>query len=103
MIFSAADLAALLARPTPVLDDGNDWSALSGNTPGLLAYIATTCRDRGYADEADGVEQIVRAVGFRPDQVRRYAKELRALGFVRVADRLREIAGRRRNTLKPPA
>jgi hypothetical protein len=102
MILNAAELAAILARSTPVLDDGDDWSALSGNTPALLAYIATTSRDRGYADEADAVEQIVRAVPFRPDQCRRFAKELRAMGFVRVADRLAQIAGRRRDTLKPP-
>src|SRR4051794_34413525 len=57
----------------------------------------------GGEDECDAVELIARAANESPAAVRHSARLLRKLGYIKVADRLVEIAGRRKNELLPLA
>jgi hypothetical protein len=68
----------------------------------VLAYAATAARSLG-GGEADLVELIIRSNQVHPDEVRRVERTLRRLGYVKVCDRLREIAGRRKHSLRPLA
>jgi hypothetical protein len=96
----SSDLAELqrMAAVSPPESDGS-LSALE-TIPALFAYIATCARgsDR---DEADDVEVLARLAQLTPDEVRECAGTLRALGYVVAADRLKQIAGRRRHDLRP--
>ena len=70
--------------------------------PEIIAYVVTSCRADG-TDEGDIAELLVRASGMLPVAVRRAEKVLRPLGYRAVADRLSEIAGRRKHSLAPLA
>ena len=101
MSVDSADVAWLLhlEKTTPAPDD--DELAPLTTTPALLAFVATQARTEGDCDEADAVELIVRCAGFTPRDVRASERVLRRLGYRAVADRLREIAGRRKTSLRP--
>jgi hypothetical protein len=53
-------------------------------------------------DEADWIETFVRLQGMTPSEVRKHERVLRSLGYAKVCDRLREIAGRRKGSLVQP-
>jgi hypothetical protein len=68
----------------------------------LVAFtIAQVRAERWGEPEEDTVELLVRTIGLPPDRVRKLERELRPLGYTRVCDRLREIAGRRKHELVP--
>jgi hypothetical protein len=96
----AADVAALLAMEGE-FPDTDELLPLT-SIPAVLAFLATKTRADG-GDEADAVELAVRAADLKPSAARASERVLRRLGYVAVADRLREIAGRRKNGLKPLA
>jgi hypothetical protein len=68
--------------------------------PEVLAYVITQARATG-TDEADMVELTVRSAEMPPDDVRAAERVLRPLGHTVAADRLKLIAGRRKNALAP--
>jgi hypothetical protein len=76
-----------------------DLSPLT-SVPEVLAYVATAARS-GEVGEADMVELVVRLAGLTPAEIRDAEFTLRRLGYAEVCARLREIAGRRRTTLRP--
>jgi hypothetical protein len=63
----------------------------------MIAYTVACARNHG-DDEA---ELLVRVAEMSPVDVRQAELVLRPLGYLRVADMLRKIAGRRKNSLAP--
>jgi predicted alpha/beta hydrolase len=98
MTVTAADMAEL-ARLDAVVSEVDDLRPLT-SLPEILGYVATAARQAG-DDEADHAEMVIRAANIPPDTVRRSAAILAAMGFTVVAERLREIAGKRKRDLKP--
>jgi hypothetical protein len=98
MAVSLADMAEI-ARLDAVVPQSDDLAPLT-DLPQILAFIATAARQAG-DDEADAAEMVIRAADVPPDAVRRSAAILAAMGYSLVAERLREIAGRRKHKLKP--
>ncbi|SRR5258708_32586418 len=94
MAVDAADLERLkaLEATVPVSD------ALSPlvSVPQVLGYMVAVARSESL-DEADVVELVVRAADLGPDAVRHAAGILGKLGYRAVSDRLKQIAGRRKN------
>jgi hypothetical protein len=88
----------LMDAATPDLG-ANDLAALS-SIPEVIAFIVAVARAGGN-DECDMAETLVRFSDLGPDTVRGAERVLRPLGYGRVADRLRQIAGRRRKSLVP--
>jgi hypothetical protein len=68
----------------------------------LFGFVITDARMTG-DDEADTAETLARLAELSPREVRRIAVTLRALGYIAAADRLREIAGQRKHSLRPLA
>ena len=66
----------------------------------VLGYMIACARGQG-ANEVEWAEIIIRAAAMSPDQVRSYERTLRRLGYLAVADMMRQIAGRRKHTLRP--
>jgi hypothetical protein len=100
MTVTKADLdQALELEATLRADDSNELACLP-NVAGVLAYIAATARSEGES-EADHVEMVVRLSNMPPDEVRAVERELRALGYIAVCDRLRSIVGKRKRELAP--
>jgi predicted alpha/beta hydrolase len=97
MTVTAADMAEL-ARLDAVVPQNDDLAPLT-DVPQVLAFIATAARQAG-DDEADAAEMTVRAANVPPGTVRRSAAILAAMGFTVVAERLREIAGSRKHSLR---
>jgi hypothetical protein len=97
MAVKAADVAKL--RSMPDTHDVGDLAALQ-SIPEVIAYLATCARHEG-ADEADWAELLVRITDMATDDVRRVQAVLRPLGYSAVADRLRQIAGRRKHCRAP--
>jgi hypothetical protein len=95
-----ADLAELeeFAATSPNID-GGDLQALQ-SVPEVLAYLATYARAQG-RDEADDVEVVARFTELSPNDLRHAQAVLRPLGYTKVCDRLKQIAGRRKHELKP--
>ena len=79
--------------------DAIDMSALQ-STEEIIGFVIASARAEGL-DEVDLVEVLVRAIDLSPTDVRRAERVLRPLGYVAVADMLRNIAGRRKNSLAP--
>jgi hypothetical protein len=79
--------------------DAIDMSALQ-STEEIIGFVIASARAEGL-DEVDLVEVLVRAIDLSPDAVRRAERVLRPLGYIQVADRLRQIAGRRKHGLAP--
>ena len=98
MTVTRADMAEL-ARLDAVVSQVDDLSPLT-DLPQLLAYLATAARQAG-DDEADAAEMMVRAASVPPSTVRRSAAILQAMGYRSVAERLAQIAGRRKHALRP--
>jgi hypothetical protein len=95
-----ADLVRQVIAGSDALPDNDAGLPGLDTTAAVIAYHAATARADG-EDEADACELIIRAAGMPPTEVRADAKLLHALGFVAVAQRMKEIAGRRAKTLKP--
>jgi hypothetical protein len=68
----------------------------------VIGWIIAQARASG-ADETRWAEVLIRASEMLPDEVRRYERTLRRLGYVQVADMMRRIAGRRKRDLRPIA
>jgi tRNA A58 N-methylase Trm61 len=66
--------------------------------PEIAAYVVEMSRAEGF-DEADMVEAMVRAGDYTPADVRKIERVLRPLGYVVACDRLRKVAGKRRDKL----
>jgi hypothetical protein len=102
MAVSARDLEEVerLDQAAPKDDASTGRLAALESVTSLFAYLATAARadDR---DPADECELLVRYARMPPDEVRRVAANLKALGFTEVAQRLAEVAGRRRHGLRP--
>jgi hypothetical protein len=100
MSISRADLdrAIELERSVPPNDD-NELACL-GSIAAVIAFVAASARAEG-EDEADHAEMVVRLCEMPPDEVQKIERELRALGYTAVCDRLRQIAGKRKRDLKP--
>jgi hypothetical protein len=100
MPVSGADLEQLRSMIATVPNhDAPDLSALE-SVEELLGFLVADARSRG-ADEADMVEMFVRLAELSPDDVRAAQRVLAALGYRAVAARLKELAGRRKHTLRP--
>jgi hypothetical protein len=97
-MLSAVDLEAARALE-PSVPETDELSPLI-TISSVLAYTATAARADGDS-EADAAELVVRLADLTPDDVRQAAATLRALGYAEVANRLRQIAGRRRRDLRP--
>jgi hypothetical protein len=100
MPISAADVAEARRLGEMVPDhDAIDMTALQ-SIEEVIGYVIAAARAEG-DDEVDLVELLVRAADLTPDEVRRVERVLRPLGYVAVADMLRQIAGRRKRDLAP--
>ena len=95
----ASDLAEL-EKMSPLPPDGDTSLAALTTIPSLFAYMITCARSED-RDEADDCEVFARFTQLTPDEVRECAGTLKALGYVVAADRLKQIAGRRRHDLRP--
>jgi hypothetical protein len=100
MPVDAADVEQLRSM-IGTLPDHNaaDLSALE-STEEVLGYVIAVSRSEGW-DEVDMTELVLRAGEFSPHDIRRAERVLRPLGYVRVADMMRRIAGRRKHSLAP--
>ena len=83
----------------PAISDTDEMLSLV-TTAEVIGFVASTARTEGRS-EADDVELVVRAAGLGPDDVRQVERTLRALGYRSVAERLKQIAGRRIRSLAP--
>src|SRR3954447_17616921 len=96
--------AALLAEARAMVTAMPDHAALDltplTSLPEVLAFVATAARSDG-SDEGDLVELTIRLGGLTPAEARDAERTLRRLGYTLVADRLKQIAGRRRSGLVP--
>jgi hypothetical protein len=100
MTVSAADLLALRRLEETLPSYGAaDLSVLETVDEGL-AYVVADARATG-DDEADAVEMTVRHAGMTAPEVRQVAATLKALGYTTAAERLKQVAGRRRRDLNP--
>jgi hypothetical protein len=70
------------------------------STEEVIGYMIAEARLSGW-DESDQVETLVRLLELPPDEVRGIERVLRPLGYRDVCARLRQIAGRRKNSLMP--
>lgn len=97
-----ADLIELkkMEQAAPQYSAGPDLSMLA-TTEQVIVWVITDCRAAG-DDEVHGVELLIRHSNMSPGEVRSAERVLRRLGFIAVADTIRQIAGRRRDDLKPP-
>jgi hypothetical protein len=104
MPVNQSDLDRLHALEGSVPDDPT-LSCLQTGAEVVAFLIAQSRAEHDDCDEADLVELLVRAVrpGLSPNQVRRLERELRPLGYVAVAARLKAVAGRRKHKLAPLA
>jgi hypothetical protein len=102
MAVSARDLEEVerLDQAAPKDDASTGRLAALESVTSLFAYLATAARADD-PDPADECELLVRYARMPPDEVRRVAANLKALGFTEVAQRLAEVAGRRRHGLRP--
>lgn len=98
MAVDAAMLAEIRALDATVLPD-DELSPLV-TIPEVLAYTIAQAREQG-EDEVDMVELVIRSANMTPGAVRGAERVLAQLGYTSVAERLRKIAGRRKNGLAP--
>jgi hypothetical protein len=100
MPITAADVAQVIAMEAPN-NGGDDYELRALETSAsVLAFFVASARADG-EDEADLIELIIRSAEMPPDEVRRDAGLLHALGYTEVAAMMRRIAGRRTKTLVP--
>ena len=99
MPVSAHDLDDLARLQQAMAEHGVDLTALQ-SVAEVFAYLATVTRSDGN-NPADACEMLARHAQVPPAEVRRAARLLKALGYVEVAARLAEIAGRRKYDLRP--
>ena len=99
MAVSARDLEELKRMEAAAPESESGLEALE-TIPAVYAYLATCARQDG-DDEGDAVELLARFDEATAPEARAIAATLRRLGYVVAADRLREIAGRRRHGLAP--
>ena len=95
----SSDLAELAKMP-PLPPDGDTALSALPTLASLFGYMITCARAEDRS-EADDCETLARLVQLTPDQVRECAGILKALGYAVAADRLKQIAGRRRRGLRP--
>jgi hypothetical protein len=92
-------LAAAEALPPP--PDVSDLSALD-SAEQLVAFMYREFCSEGDVESAlDWVEMLIRSADFDAPRVRKIEKTLRPLGFVQLANWLKQIAGKRRRSLRP--
>ena len=97
----AADLAELRRLEQAAPDSGSDLSPLE-TIPAVFGFLIANARSEGSDDDgADQCELLARHAGMTASEVRTIAATLRRLGYAMAADRLRQIAGRRRHDLRP--
>jgi hypothetical protein len=100
MAISEADLAEVMSYEGRVPD--NPSLAVLETVEEVLAFAVAQVRAEEWDEsEEDVAELIVRGAGLNPDKVRRVERNLRRLGYAKVCDRLRVVAGRRRHDLVP--
>ncbi|WMT78828.1 hypothetical protein [Bradyrhizobium sp. Ash2021] len=100
MAIDAGDLETLKALEATVPETDTLWPLTS--IPQVLAYLATWARAEGIAED-EVIELTARAADLGPAAARHAGAILGRLGYAKVADRLREIAGRRKHDLRPLA
>lgn len=101
MAVNQSDLDRLHALEGSVPDNDSSLACLQTGAEVVAFLIAQTRAEPDGGDECDLVELLVRSVGLTPNQVRRLERELRPLGYGKVCDRLRAVAGRRKHELAP--
>ena len=101
MAVNPRDLEELRRMETASRNSDSGLEALT-TIPAVYGYLITCVRHYG-GDEADMVELLARHSGAMASEVRDTAATLRRLGYRSAADRLSEIAGRRRLDLRPLA
>lgn len=87
-----------MAAASPAESDGS-LAALT-SVEAIYAFLITAARTEG-GDEADTAELFARHSGATAPQVRATAVTLRRLGYRTAAERLYQIAGKRKHDLKP--
>jgi hypothetical protein len=101
MAVNPRDLEELRRMESASRNSDSGLEALT-TIPAVYGYLITCARNDG-DDEADVVELLARHSGATASEVRGIAATLRRLGYRSAADRLTEIAGRRRFGLRPLA
>jgi hypothetical protein len=101
MALSSADVVEARRRLADPPPDHHpvDMSALQ-SVEEVIAFSIACLRAEG-ENEVELIELLVRAIDLDPKEVRRIEYVLRPLGYTSVSDMLRQIAGRRKNTLAP--
>jgi hypothetical protein len=100
MTISAADLEELKRTEAVMPEHGGiDLSGLHTATE-LYAWLITTARADG-EDEGDVVELFARHSGATAPELRSIAKTLNRLGYAVASDKLSQLAGKRRHSLRP--
>jgi hypothetical protein len=100
MTVSRADLAEVMSYEGRVPD--NPSLAVLATTEEVIAFAVAQIRAEQWdMSEEDAAELIIRGANLPPDRVRQIERTLRRLGYIRVCDRLRELAGRRKYELTP--
>lgn len=84
----------------PLDRDGTEHLPIIETVDELFGFIVADARAAG-DHEADPCEMLARHAGMTPDEVRRSAAVLKALGYTEASKRLFEIAGRRQSGLRP--
>jgi hypothetical protein len=98
MAVSARDLKELKRMEAAAPESESGLEALE-TIPAVYAWLITCARQDG-DDEGDTAELFARFDDATAPEARAIAATLRRLGYLAAADRLREIAGRRKH-LKP--
>jgi hypothetical protein len=100
MAVSRADFDQVMALKGSVPD--NPSLACLQTIEELIAFAVAQVRAEGWSEpEEDVAELLVRGIGLSPDRVRKLERALRPLGYIKVCDRLRQLAGRRKHELVP--
>lgn len=82
-------------RALPVDDNSPSELAALDTMPLLLGFVIASARAEGH-DECDQVEILCRAARFEKRHLRECETVLRRLGYILVADRLRQLSRLRR-------
>jgi hypothetical protein len=96
----ASDLAELKRMAAASSPESDGSLAALGTIPSVFAFVAAAAKAEK-RDPAHDVELLARHGEMSAPEVRGIATVLRRLGYQSAADRLAEIAGRRRIDLRP--
>lgn len=89
------------AAAEPPLTGANDLEPLQSIDQVLSFAFRRFCDEGDVESALDMTECLVRSLDLDAPAVRRIEATLRPLGFVELADRLRQTAGRRKHDLRP--